>query len=239
MKKLTAFLILILILAACAPANVPAEVPATEYPIFSVIEAPVVPTVAPQTEGRIFFTYSYTEDIPRAFFQGSDVEQETITFTKKDGVWQPVDLKPQIVDLGPLFRIYLSRPLANTYGDCGVNTINLNEITTKVVVQPICETIPSESMVSLEIGIANCDKDSYGNLICGVGTETGSLRYVLNEKMDKFQFIVDGSYNYVYEEWIRLALNGLGFDPLPDDYFDGITPGQNNVILKTNPNVEE
>lgn len=232
MKKLIPFLILIL-LVACAPASVATEVPATEQP---VTEAPVMVTEA-QTEATIFFVYSYTKDIPRDFFEGRDVANERVHFTKKDGIWSQVELKPQIRDLGPLFRMYLYRPLANTYGDCGVKTVNHNEITTKVVVQPICETIPAESTVTLELGIANCDRDSYGNLVCAATTGTGTLRYSLNKVMDKFQFIVDGSYNYVYEEWIRLALDGLGFEPLPADYFDKIIPDQNNVILKSRNSV--
>jgi hypothetical protein len=233
MKKLFPCLIVVFLLAACAPAGVATEGPFTGQTV--IVTEPPVPTITPQTEGKIYFIYSYTEDIPREFFRGSDVEQETITFKKKDGVWQPVDLKPQIVDLGPLFRMYLYRSLSGIQGDCGVNTVNFNDIATKIVVQPVCEEIPAEMMIGLEIGIANCDKDSYGNLICTIPTETGTLRYALNEEMNKFQFIVDGSYNYIYEEWVRLALTGLGFDPLPDDYFDGITPGQNNVIIKKPP----
>lgn len=237
MKKLIPILIAMLILlVACAPASVATEIPAVEYPIEAVEAPSTEPAVTPQMEGAIFFTYSYTEDIPREFFQGSDVERESVTFMKVDGAWQPVDLRPQILDLGPLFRIYLSIPLENTYGDCGINTVNYDNVATKVTVQPICETILPETSARLEIGIANCDRDSFGNLICAVYSDMGTLRYTLNEKMDKFQFIVDGSYNYIYEEWVRLALNGLGFDPTPENFFDNIVPGQNYVIFKTDTN---
>jgi len=227
---------LALLLMACAPDSAPGtptEIPATEVPVEVVVEN----TTTPQTEVMVFFRYSYTNVIPRSFFlQGTDVERETVTFHKVAGNWQSKDLKPQTAELGPLFGLYVTK-FEYSNPDCLFKG-DYNEIITQFEVVPTCETIPSELSVEVEFGIENCERASFGSLVCQIETENGSLRYALNGKIDKFQFIVDGMYNFVYEDWIRMALAGLGFDPLPENYFDDIMPGQNNVILKSSQGVE-
>lgn len=185
---ITLLLVSIFFLAACAPA----QAPIGEAPVTTQVRAIIEPSATPQTRATISFYYEYTTDIPRPFFNGTDVDYEIITFEKSGGAWTTADLKPQIADFGPLFRLEIHVYLHNINGSCGINTLESENITTKVSVQPVCNTIGSEESAGLTFGIESCDRNSFGALICRQDTDSGSLRYALNKEMDKFQFIVDG-----------------------------------------------
>lgn len=203
----------------------------------ATVTAPI-PTATQQQTGKITFVYKYTSVIPREWFNGTDLDRETITFSRNEGGWSKEKAKPEFLNLGPLFPEFIYDSLSNSNGVCGINTYLSDGNPLKINFQPVievCNSISSEEIATITFGLENCDRDIYQNLVCWVSTDNGILNYSLNPTFDKFQFNYVNTWDYQYPYWINQATQALDFPPVADNFYDNVFPGANYTIYKTSP----
>lgn len=242
-KNLWVALILIVVvlgLFACAPAQAPTEVPATEYPsdVLSTPEASVVesaePTPVPgQVTGTIEVRFVMADGLPEGVLNIDLPQTKTLEFKKVGNEWNKVGLIYPVtnpVDMGPLFRIEWSEPEFSA--NSGPVNAYYGEPEGGNSFWPLGETIPEEVTITIRLSYTGCSETPDKWLECEITTEDGSLKYWLNPEQDKFIYVMKGNYRLEYENWMVESLTKLGFAEVASKIPEVIIPGAKNTISK-------